>query len=75
MRVERNYPGGAQIQLRPVNAAFSARRALPVFLMTHHYFGKLSAGDMVVIDALYHTQCLSELYKSSKSQKSNCHAE
>ena len=25
--------------------------------------GKLSAGDMVALDAMYHTQCLSKLYK------------
>ena len=31
--------------------------------------GKLSAGDMVALDALYHTQCLSQLYKRAARVK------
>ena len=31
--------------------------------------GKLSAGDMVALDAVYHTQCLSKLYKRAVKMK------
>lgn len=31
--------------------------------------GKLSAGDMVALDVLYHTQCLSQLYKRAARVK------
>ena len=31
--------------------------------------GKLSAGDMVALDAVYHTQCLSKLYKRAAKMK------
>ena len=34
---------------------------------------KLSAGDMVTLDPMYHTQCSKDLQESCKSQKSKCY--
>ena len=46
------------------NVRESARILNDTFLL-----GKLSAGDMVALDAMYHTQCLSKLYKRAARVK------
>ena len=62
MKVERSYPGGAQIQ-KFVRAASSVRKPPESARILNDtlLLGKLSVGDMVARDAMYHTQCLSKL--------------